>query len=58
MFKGFIPKLGIIEPAYPKYLSLESGLGLNHSQGISLLLDFLLRALILCPDELCLYLSP
>ena len=58
LFKGLIPNLGTVKPAYPRYLSLESGQALSHSQGISLLLDFLLRALSLYPGELRLFLSP
>ena len=45
MLKGLIPNLGIVEPAYPRDLSLENGLGLSHSQVISLLLSLLLGAL-------------
>ena len=51
MFEGFVSNLGAIEPAYSKDLSLESGLGLSHSQVISLPLGFLLGALDLRSGE-------
>ena len=57
MFEGLIPNLGTVEPAYPKDLGLESGLGLDDSQVIGLLLGFLLRTLSLCPGELRLFLG-
>ena len=55
MFKGLIPNLRIVEPAYPRDLSLESGLGLGHYQVISLILGFLFRTFGLCPGELHLF---
>ena len=55
MLEGLIPNLGTVEPAYPRNLSLESGLGLGHSQVISLLLGFIFRTLGLCPGELRLF---
>ena len=58
LFKGLIPNLGTLKLAYPRNLSLESGQGLNHSQVISRILGFLLRALSLCPGEHRLFLSP
>ena len=52
MFKGLSPNLGTVEPAYPRNLSLESGLGLGL---ISLLLGFLFRTLGLYPGKLRLF---
>ena len=53
MLKSFIPNLGTVEPAYPRDLSLESSLGLGHSQVVGLLL----RALSLHPGEHRLFLG-
>ena len=58
MLKGLIPNLGIIEPAYPRDLRLEGGLGLSHSQVVGLLLGLFLRALSLHPGKHRLFLGP
>ena len=58
LLEGLIPNLRTVEPAYPKNLSLEGGLGLGHSQVVGLLLGLFLRALGLRPGKHCLLLSP
>ena len=58
MLEGLIPNLGIVEPAYPRNLSLEGGLGLGHSQVVGLLLGLLFGALGLRPSKHRFLLSP
>ena len=58
MFEGFIPDLGAVEPAYPKDLSLENGLGISHPYVIGLLLGFVLGGLSLRLGKFSLRLSP
>ena len=57
MVEGLIPNLGIVEPAYPKDLSLKGSLGLGHSQVVGLLLILLVGALSLYPGEHRLFLG-
>ena len=57
MLEGLIPNLGTIEPAYPRDLGLEGGMGLGNSQVVGLLLGLLLGALSLHPSEYCLFLG-
>ena len=58
MLEGLIPNLGAVEPAYPRNMSLEDGLGLGHSQVIGLLLGLLFGALSLRSGEHRLLFSP
>ena len=58
MFKGFIPDLEAVKPAYPKDLSLKDSLGISHPHVIGLFLNFVLGALGLHLGKLSLRLSP
>ena len=58
MLEGLIPNLGTVEPAYPRNLSLEGGLGLSHSQVVGLFLSLLFGALSLRPGIHRLLLGP